>query len=65
MSERESSLHTEILLVEETPSDVLLTRRALKPRKVLHNLTSQLPGREYSFSCAARANMLGLLQHWQ
>jgi two-component system, chemotaxis family, response regulator Rcp1 len=38
MSERNSADYMEILLVEDNPGDVLLTKRALKSGKVLHNL---------------------------
>jgi CheY-like chemotaxis protein len=38
MSERNSNNYMEILLVEDNPGDVLLTKRALKSGKVLHNL---------------------------
>ena len=38
MTERDSVNYIEILLVEDNPADVLLTKRALKSGKVLHNL---------------------------
>ncbi len=38
MSERDTVNYIEILLVEDNPGDVLLTRRALKAGKVLHHL---------------------------
>jgi len=38
MSERNGVNYIEILLVEDNPGDVVLTRRALKSGKVLHNL---------------------------
>jgi two-component system, chemotaxis family, response regulator Rcp1 len=38
MSERDDVKYMEILLVEDNPGDVLLTRRALQSGKVLHNL---------------------------
>jgi len=38
MSDRNSVNYMEILLVEDNPGDVVLTRRALKAGKVLHNL---------------------------
>ena len=38
MSEQNSVNYIEILLVEDNPGDVLLTKRALKSGKILHNL---------------------------
>jgi len=38
MSERNSADYMEILLVEDNQGDVLLTKRALKSGKVLHNV---------------------------
>jgi two-component system, chemotaxis family, response regulator Rcp1 len=38
MSERNSMHYIEILLVEDNQADVVLTKRALKSGKVLHNL---------------------------
>jgi hypothetical protein len=57
MSERESSLYTEILLVEDNPGDVVLTRRALKSGKVLHNLHVANDGRRLSSRSNQRARM--------
>ena len=57
MSERESSLHIEILLVEDNLGDVVLTRRALKSGKVLHNLQVANDGRHLSLRSNQRARM--------
>ena len=38
MSEQNGVSYIEILLVEDNPGDVVLTKRALKSGKVLHNL---------------------------
>jgi two-component system, chemotaxis family, response regulator Rcp1 len=44
MSEQNSVKYMEILLVEDNPGDVLLTKRALKSGKVLHNLHVAMDG---------------------
>jgi two-component system, chemotaxis family, response regulator Rcp1 len=44
MSEQNNVDHIEILLVEDNPGDVVLTKRALKSGKVLHNLHVAIDG---------------------
>jgi len=51
MSERNSADYMEILLVEDNQGDVLLTKRALKSGKVLHNVHVANDGEAALASC--------------
>jgi CheY-like chemotaxis protein len=56
MDERGKRLLVEILLVEDNPSDVLLTQIAMKECKIANRCTSPTTARRRSPSCAARAS---------
>jgi two-component system, chemotaxis family, response regulator Rcp1 len=56
MSFQSTSRPVEILLVEDNPGDVRLTREALKEGKVRNNLYVASDGVRRSPSCAARAS---------